>query len=415
MQVALLTYGSRGDVQPFVALGVGLRRAGHNVLLAAPARFAELAEAHDLAFAALPGDVEQLSRELSNRAGRNPITQVQAIRAHALEIAVEIMARLRVAVRGADVIVHTFLTTSAGHMLAQELGVPDISAQLFPFFVPYATFPNVAIPTRSLGTRLNQISHRLATLIFAQSIRLSYTSLRRRHPELGPARLPWPAPGVRTPLLLAYSSLITGPAPPAIPLAQTTGFWSLDAPTFQPPPELEAFLAAGPTPIFIGFGSMTPNNGLQLAAMVLEAVRRSGRRAVLQRGWASLGAETLPDDVIVIDEAPHAWLLPRMAAVIHHGGAGTTGAALQAGVPSMVVPFSADQPFWGRQVHRLGVGPAPIPARSLTADALIRALNAFDDPAIRRRAAAVGAVVRSEEGVGTAVQAIMALHSRSRA
>ncbi len=151
---------------------------------------------------------------------------------------------------------------------------------------------------------------------------------------------------------------------------------------------------------------MVPHDAPRMVATILAALRRTGQRVVFQRGWAGLGDGARGNDVLTIDEAPHMWLFPRMAAVIHHGGAGTTAAALRAGMPSLAVPFTADQPFWGRRAHRLGVGPPPIPAHALTADALAAALPLLADPATRRRAAAVGTVLRAEDGVGTAVRAI---------
>lgn len=404
MHVALLTYGSRGDVEPFVALGAGLRARGNTVALAAPERFAPLAAAHGLAFAPLPGDIDQLSRGLAERARSSPLAQVHLIAAHALAIAVEGMERMRRAAAGADLVVHSFLTTVAGHQIAGELGVPDISAQLFPFFVPYAAFPNVALPPASLGPGWNEASHRLATGIFALGSWLGYAWLRRRYPGLGPAQMSWPAPGVRTPLLLAYSPLLTGPTPASAPRAQATGFWALPPGPYEPPPALAAFLGAGPPPVFVGFGSMVTGEAPRLGAAVLEALRQTGRRALLQRGWAGLGAGALPPWALAVDEVPHGWLFPRMAAVIHHGGAGTTGAALRSGVPSLALPFTADQPFWGWRSHRLGVGPPPIPAAALTAGGLAAALHGLDDPAVRRRAAVVGAALRAEEGVGATVR-----------
>lgn len=404
MHVALLTYGSRGDVQPFVALGVGLRARGDTVVLAAPARFAPLAAAHSLNFAPLPGDIDHLSRGLAERARSSPLAQVRLIAAHALDIAVEGMERMRAAAVGVDLVVHSFLTTVAGHQIAGELGVPDVSVQLFPFFVPYAAFPNVALPPASLGPRRNEASHRLATQIFALGSRLGYAWLRRRVPALWPAQMPWPAPGERTPLLLAYSPLLTGPTPASAPRAQVTGFWALPPSPYEPPLALAAFLEAGPPPVFVGFGSMVTDEAARLGAAILEAVRQTGRRALLQRGWAGLGAGALPTWALAVDEVPHEWLFPRTAAVVHHGGAGTTAAALRAGVPALVIPFTADQPFWGWQAHRLGVGPRPIPATVLTVERLVAALHALDDPAVQRRAAVVGAALRAEEGVSAAVR-----------
>lgn len=404
MRVSILTYGSRGDVQPFLALGAGLRAAGHAVRLAAPERFGDLATAQGLDFAGLPGDVEALSQALVDRAGSRVLNTVAVLREFVLPIAAEVMARVRAACADADLVLHTFLTTLAGSTAAEARGVPSVSAQLFPFFAPYTDFPNVGIG-RSLGARLNRLSHVLAEQIFWQSSRLSYSHLRRKRPEIGPPRLRWPAPGRRIPLLLAYSPLLV-PHPAGAPLARTTGYWFLDEPAWEPPPELAAFLADGPPPLYVGFGSMRSASTARIAAEVLDGLRRSGRRAVLLRGWANLGAAELPPTILAIDGAPHSWLFPRMAAIVHHGGAGTTAAALRAGVPQVVLPFTADQPFWAARVQRAGVAPPPIPAGRVTAEALAAAIAATDAPELRRHAAELGARIRAEDGVGAAIEAI---------
>jgi sterol 3beta-glucosyltransferase len=406
MRIVLLAYGSRGDVQPFVALGVGLRGAGHSVLLAAPARFGGLVQAHGLDFTALPGDPDQLSRALVEQAGVNSFQQMRLIFAHGLAIALEVVRLLRVAVQGADMIIHSFLTTSIGHQLASELGVPDLAVQLFPFFVPYESFPNVTIVAHGHGAGFNRRSHQLSTRIFWLSNRLSYAWLRRRYPALGSARPRWPAPGLRTPLLLAYSPLLVGPTPAAAPLARTTGFLTLEPGPYRPPPALAAFLADGPAPVFVGFGSMVTRDAARLTATLLEALRRTGQRGLFQRGWAGLGTGELPSWALAIDDVPHEWLFPQMAAVIHHGGAGTTAVALRAGVPTLTIPFTADQPFWGWRAHQLGVGPPPLAAAMLSVEALVSALTALAAAATRQRAAIVGAALRAENGLGAALRAV---------
>src|SRR5205807_2467372 len=149
-----------------------------------------------------------------------------------------------------------------------------------------------------------------------------------------------------------------------------------------------------------GFGSMTARDPAELAVVVVEALRRAGRRGVLQAGWAGLDAPALGDDALAIGEAPHEWLFPRVAAVVHHGGAGTTGAGLRAGRPSVLVPFFADQPFWGWRVAALGAGPAPVPRGEMRAERLAAAIRAAtEDERIRQRAEALGAAIRAEDGV----------------
>ena len=177
-------------------------------------------------------------------------------------------------------------------------------------------------------------------------------------------------------MLSAYSPRIIPHAADWPATVAVTWYYFLDAQIdWQPSPALQAFLAAGAPPVYIGFGSMAGRNPEQLATLVLEALAQSGQRGLLLTGWGGLRPETVPDSVFVVDSAPHCWLFPRMAAVVHHGGAGTTAEGLRAGVPSVIVPFVLDQPFWGARVKALGLGPDPIPHKNLTADRLARAIH----------------------------------------
>jgi UDP:flavonoid glycosyltransferase YjiC (YdhE family) len=186
-----------------------------------------------------------------------------------------------------------------------------------------------------------------------------------------------------------------------------TGFWYLDQPEgYAPPVELARFLAAGEPPVYIGFGSMSTRDPRRTGELALRALELSGRRGVLMRGWGGLDADDLSPGVTLIDETPHAWLFPQLAAVVHHGGAGTTGAGLRAGVPAVVVPFFADQPFWVERVAGLGAGPAPIPRRRLSAEALARAIEQATTAEMRARAAELGRHIAGEDGVGAAVKQI---------
>jgi UDP:flavonoid glycosyltransferase YjiC (YdhE family) len=187
-----------------------------------------------------------------------------------------------------------------------------------------------------------------------------------------------------------------------------TGYFFLDSETdWQPSSELKAFLEAGNPPVYIGFGSMAGSNPEELARLVSQALASSGQRGLLLTGWGGLSADLVPDNVFVVDSVPHSWLFPRMAAVVHHGGAGTTAEGLRAGVPTVVIPFVFDQPFWGARIKALGFGPDPVPLKKLTADRLANAITiAVTDPAIRQRARSCGEAIRAEDGTGNAVKII---------
>ena len=174
-------------------------------------------------------------------------------------------------------------------------------------------------------------------------------------------------------------------------------------------PALEAFLQAGPPPVYVGFGSMAGRDPARLARTVVEALQAAGQRGLLAPGWGGLAPGALPPTVHVVGEMPHAALFPRVKAVVHHGGAGTTHAGLRAGRPTLICPFFADQPFWGRLVHARGLGPAPIPQRRLDAPRLAAALHTLvSDAAMATRAAALGEAMRAEDGAAAAVAALEA-------
>ena len=187
-----------------------------------------------------------------------------------------------------------------------------------------------------------------------------------------------------------------------------TGYWFLD-PSIEwtPPADLVDFLQSGTPPIYIGFGSMGNRKPEETTRIALKALAMTGQRGVLAAGWGGLSQTDLPETVHMISSIPHSWLFPRMAAVVHHGGAGTTAAGLRAGIPSIVVPFFGDQPFWGQRVAKLGVGPVPIPKRQLSAERLTAAINqAVQNRPMRNQAAALGEQIRAEDGIAQAVSII---------
>jgi UDP:flavonoid glycosyltransferase YjiC (YdhE family) len=213
------------------------------------------------------------------------------------------------------------------------------------------------------------------------------------------------SPRSEVPFIYGFSpSVVPRPANwgPAIQIA---GYWFLDeSQDYEPPAALLSFLDAGPPPVYVGFGSMVDHERETMTRLVAEAVGLAGQRAILLSGWSELGAANLPDFIFQVASVPHDWLFPRVAAVVHHGGAGTTAAGLRAGKPTVVVPFFADQAFWAWRVHQLSAGPKWIPRKRLTAGKLAAAIRrAVNDAAIRERASDLGERIRAEDGMQTAV------------
>ena len=214
--------------------------------------------------------------------------------------------------------------------------------------------------------------------------------------------------GTPVPILYPYSRHVLPVPQDFPPHVHVTGYWFLDhSPHWQPAPELERFLESGTPPVYIGFGSIGARNAEKRTTLVLEALEKSGQRGLLVSGWGGLTASELPPTVFMAESVPHDWLFPRVAAVVHHGGAGTTAAGLRAGKPTIICPFMADQPFWGNLVYQRGAGPKPIPQSRLTANGLAEAITAAArDQPMQRCAADLGAKIRAEDGIAHAVEII---------
>lgn len=412
MRVALLTAGTRGDVEPFVALGAGLAAAGHRVVLAAPANSAALAAGRGVEFAPLRADFQALMESDEARAMlANPLRAVRSWRGLVAPMMRGILDDAWAAAQGAEVVVF-HPKVLGGADIAERLGAAAWLASPVPLLAATRAFPAPGVATRSLGGALNRLSYaaaRGAALPFAGLLR------RWRRDTLGLSAGPrFPHPfrrdGAALPLLYAFSRHVVPPPPDWGPAVHVTGYWWLrEESDWTPPPALARFLAAGPPPVYVGFGSIAGTEPAATTRATLEAIRRSGQRAVLAAGWGGLVPDRVPETVYLLDAAPHAWLFPRMAAVVHHGGAGTTAAGLRAGVPTVVCPFFGDQPFWGARVHALGAGPAPVPQRGLTPDRLADAIRAaVSDEAMRRRAVAIARAMRDERGVERAVELVSA-------
>jgi sterol 3beta-glucosyltransferase len=344
-----------------------------------------------------------------DEAGKNWWRMTAVMSKFVVPLAVRVSEQARAACEGAEIIVHSFLLTAAGHQAAQELGVPDVSVQFFPVFSSTTEFPGVVFPDLPLGGPYRWLSHWVIAQTFWQGGRILYWWVRKSNPELPPLTS-WPFSSQnarRPPLLYAFSPTVVPPPADWPRDAHVTGYWFLDDPgDWQPPRKLVDFLDAGPAPVSISFGSTVTRNPGELAETVADAVVASGQRGVLVGpGW---GSTDLPGSILALEAVPYGWLFPRMSAVVHHGGAGTTGAGLRAGVPNIIVPFTSDQPFWGRRVHELGVGPAPIPARKLSAERLAGALvEATSSDEMRGCAEAVGKRIRAEDGVSRAIEIVL--------
>jgi len=409
VNITILTYGSRGDVQPFLALARGLQKRGHQVKLAAPHRFADFVAGHNIPFAPLAGDPEEISKAFV-AAGSNALKVARSIRDYVNSIAVDVARDAFSACDHADLIVHSFLFTTGAHSFARARGISDISIQTFPIFAPTREYPPAAFSSLPTGW-LSYFGHWLNSRMFWYGGNGGYARMRKGHPDVFPFDLFWPfdekPPRHATPLLFAVSPTVLPPAPEWATRAHVTGYFFLDSSAdYQPPAELTRFIEEGSAPVCVTFGSMIHRDAERIAESILDAIQTAGQRAIILTGWDDWKDRASSDDVLFLESAPHDWLLPSCKLVVHHGGAGTTAAGLRAGIPNIVIPFAGDQMFWGKRIHAIGAGPRPIPVRELTATRLASALAEAEENALRDRARLLGCTIRSEDGVGNAIRVV---------
>jgi len=411
VHITLFTIGSRGDVEPYIALGQGLRRAGHQVRVCTHERYEPEIREAGLEFSGAGGDPRLIMEgEAGQRwleSGRNPIRTMRRLLDVSGPIFQKYLQECEVAIAGTDAVLFSVLAFPAYH-LAEAAGIPAIGAYLQPM-TRTREFPSLFQKGRGVSF-LNLWSHIAVEQITWQPMRGAVNEWRD---GLGLGRLPRSGlyrPIYRSmPLLYGFSPAVVAPPSDWPDHVKVTGYWVRGrANDWRADESMIRFLADGPPPVYVGFGSRPERNPEALAELVLDAVSRAGRRAVLLTGWGGLSVADSGGDVLVVDEVPHDWLFPQMETVVHHGGAGTTGTALQSGTPSIVVPSFADQFFWGERVAALGVG-TTLPRRRLTAESLSEAIASAAESRIRAEAATFGERLRSEDGVKRAVEEVVEL------
>ena len=394
----VLTAGSTGDVEPFAALAAHLAERGHDVTLTADAAFAQLGATNEVEFAPIHADFRALMPK--SEGGRPSLRDdVFPVIRGMLEDSWAVAKMTR-----PQMIVAHDKTLAAPH-LAEKLGIPHVRALTIPMLTPTREFPLPGMVRHDLGGPLNRASYRLTGLL-----KRPYSGLIRRWREGDltlRARGKPPAPA-RT--LYCYSPSFVPTPRDWPPDTIATGYWLReDAGDESLDPALKDFVASGEPPVYVGFGSSVGPDPGRLSTVVSEALRKAGARGVIATGWGGIADLPAGADRMVIADAPHRWLFPRVAAVVHHGGAGTTAAGLLAGRPTVVCPFQGDQPFWGAAVHHAGAGPEPLPAKKLTADKLGAAIRtAIEDPAMRDRALELSERIAGEDGAERAAEQIEA-------
>lgn len=440
-RITILAMGSRGDVWPYLALALKLKAAGCEVRFAAYHNFEQEVRTRGLEYTPVLGDYHEIvSGELGARlmeqepgkrrvkmeeTGQNPLPLARHFLATISPLMKKAFTDTLEVCRDSDAILCSAIGFFYAYHVAEKLGVPYVPAFLQPVHPTRCetcmTFP--AAP-RSLAQdpRLKGGYNLLTYWVTDKALLLLRQATNRaRREALGLPPMEGANP-VRTmikkrrPCLYAFSETVLPKPSGWGDHLKVTGYWFLDhSNDWQPPEELIDFLSSGQPPVSIGFGSMNERDPEQITEMALEALRLAGRRGVLLTGWGGLSNTDLPDEVFKAEEIPHDWLFPRVAAAVHHGGAGTTAASLRAGTSTVVVPFIGDQAMWGRRVCTVGAGPEPIPRKKLSAERLAGAIRvAVGDQTIKTRAAAVGEQVRDEDGLACAVEVFLSYVANGR-
>lgn len=397
MKIILPTIGSRGDIQPYIALALGLRDAGHEVWFATHPVWRGLVEEHGIRFAPMGPDVD-IGEETAKIRRRSPnwILGFLRVMNFAFSMIEQSHEDLLALCRGMDLVVISH--TSAGSMEADQLELPNVSVTLQPQAIP-ANDPREPVLRKAL--------RRLVGAAMGLVLTRPFDRMRKK---LGLA--PLGPTGITSPVLnlIPLSPHVYPPNPLWETRHVVTGYWFVPSPKdWQPPADLVEFLKAGDPPIVVSLGAMalSGEDAMEAAAITLKAVQAAGARAVIQ-GWDEpMKQLAVPETVFHAGSLPHSWLLPQASGLVHHGGFGTTAAGFHAGIPALVIPHIIDQFIWGQKVVELGVGPKPIARNKLNEARMTQAVVRMRAPAMREKARILGEKIRGDpDGVELAIHLI---------
>lgn len=422
LQIVMLIVGTRGDVQPFVAIGKRLQDYGHRVRLATHSNFKDFVLTAGLEFYPLGGDPKVLAGYMVKNKGFLPSgpSEIPAQRNQMKEIIYSLLPACKepdldsgIAFKADAIIANP---PAYGHVhVAEALKIPIHIFFTMPW-TPTNEFPHpLSRVKQPAGYRL---SYQIVDSLIWLGIRDMINDIRKKKLKLRPVTYLSGSQGFDSDVPHGYiwsPHLVPKPKDWG-PKVDVVGFCFLDlASNYEPPESLVKWLEAGSKPIYIGFGSLPVQEPEKMTQIIVEAFERTGQRGIINKGWGGLGNLAEPkDSIYLLDNIPHDWLFLQCKAVVHHGGAGTTAAGLRAACPTTIVPFFGDQPFWGERVHARGVGPPPIPVDEFSLPKLVDAINFMIDPKVKERAVELAKAMEKEDGVTGAVKAFFKHYSRSK-
>ncbi|XP_076930962.1 sterol 3-beta-glucosyltransferase UGT80A2-like isoform X2 [Bidens hawaiensis] len=411
----MLIVGTRGDVQPFVAIGKCLQKYGHRVRLATHSNFKEFVLTAGLEFYPLGGDPKVLAEYMVKNKGFLPSgpSEIPVQRSQMKDIIYSLLPACKepdqdtgIPFKAEAIIANP---PAYGHThVAEALKVPIHIFFTMPW-TPTSEFPHpLSRVKQPAGYRL---SYQIVDSLIWLGIRDMINDLRKKKLKLRPVTYLSSSQGSESDIPHGYiwsPHLVPKPKDWG-PKIDVVGFCFLDlASNYEPPEELVSWLKAGPKPIYIGFGSLPVQEPEKMTEIIVKALEMTGQRGIINKGWGGLGNLKEPKDFVYsLDNIPHDWLFLQCASVVHHGGAGTTAAGLKAACPTTIVPFFGDQPFWGERVHARGVGPSPIPVDQFTLPKLVDAIKFMLDPKVKERAVELAKAMEKEDGVDGAVKTFL--------
>lgn len=408
-RIALVTIGTQGDVQPYLALAMALKDRGYSVVLGASEEFEDMVTSHGIEFHSLGPSIQAflMQSRFENAMSQSMLINGPSLLRQGQQIVDTAARHAWNMCQGADALILN-MNTSFGIDIAEALHIPALMVALQPLNST-SEFPLCIYYGADFGPAFNRLTY---TAMTVQQIyyNLPRNKLRRELMGLESRKKGGffrNTDGTPLTTLYAYSDEIS-PRPRDWPKsAIVSGYWTLkDQSNWQPSTEFQKFLSEGEAPVYIGFGSM-PFGAERNTQILKDAVKLWGGRAVVARGWGGINPSDLPDTIFAIEKAPHDKLFKYVSAVVHHGGAGTTSAGLHLGRPTFVVPQTVDQPYWGRRVFELGTGPKPVRLRKLTPEILAAALaDLSTNETYRKNASALAEKLHGEDGTGTAIKVI---------
>ncbi|WP_134703400.1 glycosyltransferase [Ammoniphilus sp. YIM 78166] len=393
MNIKILTVGTRGDVQPFVALGRELRRRGHEVTICTGENFKAIVEGYGVSFSPVRVDYLKLtqSEEGQKMMNGNPLAVLKNMKTLVYPLMEQMLEDLWEAAQDAEVLIY-HPKAFGGYDITEKLQIPVFAAHPIPVIAPTGLFTNPALPVSASIGWINQLSFRMNRLFMAAFFSIIN---RWRQDTLGLTTKrtllsdDLKIKGKQIPVLYGCSPRVIPYDPTWKDQVSMSGFWFLEEEEgWKPSAEVLQFLEEGPPPLAISFSSMPLKDPNRVREMLVEALEKTNQRGVLMTGWSGMESSPLSPRIFTINALPHTWLFPRTCGVIHHGGAGTTAAVLKSGKPMIICPFSADQPFWAKRMKELGIATSPLKEKEMSVESFVHRIQELtSNPLLSRKAA----------------------------